>query len=212
MDNLGLSIMPQVLPILLESLKAELPDYQLELKSDLSDRVEQLVSDGVAVFGLCGTVREKPEFIYTHLLQVQMGVICSPKMQIPEKISTLDDLAHIPFVRFDDKALMTSALLANQCSFDAYFHSPVTVSSIEAGIDLVHSGTCAMLITGIGATRQLAQGLQFFALPGLLPPIKVSIIRKCNTLFDERRERMLDTFKRCIVSMPWHTSIKVIAK
>jgi DNA-binding transcriptional LysR family regulator len=207
----SLAVMPQVLPVLLESLKTEFPDYQLELKSDLSDRVEQAVSDGVAIFGLCGTVREKPEFIYTHLLQVQMGLICSPKMQIPKMISTLDDLADIPFVRFDNKALMTSALLANQCSFDAYFRSPVTVSSKEAGMDLVHSGKFAMLITGVGADRQLAQGLQFFALPGLLPHIKVSIIRKRDCLFDERRDRILDIMKRCVIDMPWHASIKVIA-
>ena len=131
--------------------------------------MEQSVFKGEASFGLCGVAREKPQFVHTHLLQVQLGVIWSPKMPFPETIGCLEDLAHVPLVRFSNQALISEALSDAQCNFGAYVNSRLTVGGIDPGLDFVQSGKFAMLITGIGAERQLARGLRFLPLPNLLP-------------------------------------------
>ena len=206
----SLAVMPFITPSLLQLLKAEYPHHQIELKGELSDRVEQSVFKGEASFGLCAVTREKPQFVYTHLLQVQLGVIWSPELPFPETINCLDDLAHVPLVRFSDQALISEALADAQCNFGAYANSRLTVGGIDPGLDFVQSGKFAMLITGIGAERQLARGLRFLPLPNLLPSIRVSIIRKRDRIFDERQQHLSDTLAQCVTSLPWHSSIKVM--
>jgi DNA-binding transcriptional LysR family regulator len=208
----SLAILPQVMPRLLSELKSEFPDHQVELRSDCSDRIEQAVSVDSSSLGLCVVVHEKPQFIYTHLLEAQLGVAWSPKLEWPASIRCLNDLRNVPFIRFGSNAVITEVLLAQQTDFEAYFNSSITVDSVQSGIDLVKSGKFAMLITGVGAGREAAPDLNFLPLPCLLPALKVSIIRHRDCQFDERQEHVKEALANAVLETPWHESVKLMRK
>ncbi len=206
----SLSVMPPVMSTLLKQLKADLPRHHIEVRNELSVDVEKAVHNGSAIVGLCGVVREKPHFIYTPLLQVQLGLIWAPRMNMPHLPSSLDELAHIAFLRFHDGALTSEALTANQTRFSAYFDSHVTVDSVEAGLDLVRNGDFAMVATGVGASRKAAQGLNFLPLPHLLPSLTVSIISRRESPLDERHEQVRHALACCVLQTRWHGSVKLL--
>jgi DNA-binding transcriptional LysR family regulator len=208
----SVAVLPQVMPRLLSELKAEFPEHQVELRSDCSDRIEQAVSVDSSSLGLCVVVHEKPQFIYTHLLEAQLGVAWSPMLEWPASIRCLNDLRNVPFIRFGSNAVITEVLLAQQTEFEAYFNSSITVDSVQSGIDLAKSGKFAMLITGVGAGRKAAPDLNFLPLPSLLPAIKVSIIRRRDCQFDERQEHVKEALANAVLETPWHESVKLIRK
>jgi DNA-binding transcriptional LysR family regulator len=207
-----LSVLPQVIPRLLSELKAEFPGHQVDMRSDCSDRVEQAVRLNSSSLGLCVVVHEKPQFIYTHLLEAQLGVAWSPMLEWPASVRCLNDLRNVPFIRFGSNAVITEVLLAQQTEFEAYFNSSITVDSVQSGIDLAKSGKFAMLITGVGAGREAAHDLNFLPLPSLLPALKVSIIRNRDCQFDERQEHVKEALANAVVETPWHESVKLIRK
>jgi DNA-binding transcriptional LysR family regulator len=205
----SLAVMPKLIPSFFEALTFDFPDLQVELKNDLSDRVEEAVRDGAAALGLTATVNQKPEFIYSHVLEAPLGVIFSEKLHLAENIESLEDLRHIPFLRFHDQAVISQALMTEKNTFDSFFQSRLTVSNVEAGLELIQQGKFCMLITGVGAESQIAKGLRFLPLPDFLPSIRVSIITKRDAPFDERRESIKLALVECMKNMVWHSSIKI---
>jgi DNA-binding transcriptional LysR family regulator len=204
----SLAVLPKVMPSFLESLRDEFDGLRIELKSELSDRVEHAVLDGTAAIGLTGSFAEKQDFIYTHVLQAPLGLISSDTLSLPATIESLENLLHIPMLRFDDQAVITQTLRSAQCSFETYFNSRIIVNSVDAGLELVRSGKFGMLITGVGADVQNANGLKFLPLQTLLPSVTVSVITKRDVPFSIRLERIKFALVESLLNLPWHSSIK----
>lgn len=206
----SIALVPKLIRPALTAFKRDFPQCRLDVRAELSYEVEKAVRTGDAIVGICGVVEEKSIFIYKHLLEVQLGVITTESMALKHPISSLEDLKKVPLLRFGEQSLITEVLQISGKMFPDYANSPLIVSSVEAGFDLVRGGDFAMLITGIGACSPAAQGLIFTPLPGVLPTLKVGIIQARGHAFDERQQRVVEALCEGISSMPWHESIRIL--
>lgn len=206
----SLDVTPRIMPVLLKQLQIEFQQHEVEVRNELSHRVEQSVLNGSALLGLCGVFHENPNLVYTHLLKIPLGLAWSSNMQVPLCPRSLEELAHIPIVRLDNNNRITQAMIEHQVHFPNYFESPVVVNNVDSGIELVHTGEYAMFMSGLAASRRIAHDLQFRPLPGLLPSLRLSIIKRRDSPFDERRERLLEVLADTVVKAQWHESVERI--
>lgn len=208
----SLSVLYSVMSLLAQQFNVIFPDLHIDIHNGQSDEVEQLVRQGKAIVGVSGVVNRKPEFIYTDLLEAPVGLLWSPQMVIPSVINSLDELAAVPFVRLSGQAAITQLMELHQINFPAYFDAAITVETGNAGLELVTSGTHAMIVTAIAAGRYSEKKLIYLPLQNLLPSITVSIISLRDGPYDDRRQAICEVLADCVLNSQWHEGVRLVRK
>jgi DNA-binding transcriptional LysR family regulator len=206
------AVMPIVLPTLLRMLNAEFGDARVQMEEVASDVVARRVLSGQANIGVGAVLCEHPALLYTPLLEAQFGLVVTPDFPLPTEIRSLDDLRDVPFVRFNDDALITTALRAHGIEFEAYFCSRVVVDSVGYAYNLAREGNVAALMTGIGANRNKDGAMRFVPLPGLLPSVTVSLFTRQDSHFDAQQEVIKELICDSVLNTAWHSSVRPLRR
>lgn len=201
------TVMPVLLSALVDALKREYGDAALEVDSAVSPEVRRRVLEGESTLGVSVDAEEHPALRYTPVLAAQLGLMASPRLALPESITSLDDLMGVPILKYGSDTQVTRLLIHHGVRFDSYFASPVAVSCMMASFDLAHQGQAAMVCSGISASNVRAAGLKFIPLPGLLPVVNVSIVSRQDATFDPAQERLRCVLRAAIHDAQWHPSV-----
>ncbi len=203
----GDTVMPLILPTLLDRLALEFGNAFLDFESGSSSQVIASVLAGRAALGVCVVIGDSPGLVCRPLLEVPLALLASPDCVLPKEIRSLDDLRDVPLVRLNDESVISRALRLHGAAFDAYFNSSVVGSSVPASLPLVKARRMAMVSSGVGAADPQAQGLCFVSLPGLLPSVRVSLISRQNAVFDPFQQILKDLVISSVRSVIWHPTI-----
>jgi DNA-binding transcriptional LysR family regulator len=202
------SVMPLVLPVLLQTLRAEFGSAAMSVIDATSDEVLRKIIGGEANLGVYADFEEKPELRYTPVLDAPLGLLTASDCPLPAHIESLDDLSGVHVVRFGERTLVTQLLRHSATHFPAYFDSPITVERVMGAFDLVRQSGMALVVSGLSATLAQAEGMLFTPLPKLLPTVQVSIVSRRDEPFDARQELMRDILRASIFDTAWHPSVQ----
>lgn len=201
------AVMHVVLPTLMRKLRAEFGQTSIVLQDGSSAKAVNSVLAGSSTIGVCTLISDEPDLHCTHLLEAPIGLLVAPGRAIPIDIRELAALKDLPFMRFDDDAVISRLLRANGIPLEPYFNSPVQTCNLSGSFALVREDNMVMLATGFGATHPEARDLRFVPLPGLLPSVQVSIISRRGNAFDRLQQVMLNIVKDSILDTKWHASV-----
>lgn len=204
------ALMPMVLPVLMRRLRHEFSQPQLDFVESSSEQVLASVLAGKAALGVVAHHVAHPELDCTPVLNAPLGLLASPDYPLPSVIKSLADLKNVPFVRFDDHAVVTCLLRQHSVVFDAYFSAGFECSNMMSALPLVRDEHMVLVVSAVGATHLQAQDMRFVPLPGLLPTACISIISRKDRPFDSHQHIMQALVHDSMRTTPWHASVRCL--
>jgi LysR family transcriptional regulator, carnitine catabolism transcriptional activator len=180
---------------------------RVQLIDDNSRGITERVHDGAVDLGIGSVVGAGGALSGTPLLSAPLGVIAAPARHGLPARATLAQLRRLPLVKESEDTSIMSLLREAGSPWVGPMEDGVEASSLAIQLALVAQGLGASIVSALGASHPMAQGLLFVPLRPLLLR-HVQVLQRKDRPLRPAAAALVAELQRAAAAAPLHAQVR----